>query len=174
MEQTDDNAIDLGVNESDEELNLDLELNETQGQKPEETAEYWKNKYFKKQRLDKKEPQRPLQTKKNEELDSIKQDLSELKQERLKRQFGYENGLSPEEVDVIFRFNPNPTKEVLEDDFIKGGLDKIRAKKRVEANTPGSSTASGRITPPKPLTEMTADEKQKFHEEKMKAMYGDK
>lgn len=63
----------------------------------------------------------------------------QLQTESLKRQFGYENNLSPEETDAVFRINPRPTKDTLKDPFIKGGLDAIKRKNRVENATPSSS-----------------------------------
>lgn len=72
--------------------------------------------------------------------DSIVKDISELKLAEKKRQFGYEHNLSPDETDALFRINPNPTKEDLENPFVKGGIDALRAKKRVESNTPSPSS----------------------------------
>lgn len=78
----------------------------------------------------------------NEPNDALLKDISELKLAEQKRQFGYENGLSPEETDKVYQMSNNkPTKEILEDDFVKAGLNAIRAKKRVAENTP---TPSGR------------------------------
>jgi hypothetical protein len=82
-----------------------------------------------------------------------------------KRQFGYEHGLSPEETDFIFKFaGGKPTKEVLENPFIKSGLEGFRASKRVEANTP-SSTSRSPIFQGKDFKEMTEDERRKAFEE---------
>lgn len=98
--------------------------------------------------------------------DEIKQTVQSLKLAEDKRQFGYQNGLSPEETDYLFKFNPNPTKELLEDPFIKGGLQTIRAKKRVEDNTPSTSSRSPRFELPK-KEDLTPDDKQKAFEDFM-------
>lgn len=98
--------------------------------------------------------------------DDIKQTVQSLKLAEDKRQFGYQNGLSPEETDYLFRFNPNPTKELLDDPFIKGGLQTIRAKKRVEDNTPSTSSRSPRFELPK-KEDLTPDDKQKAFEDFM-------
>ena len=104
-----------------------------------------------------------LQTPKKEIDEDTKKTVASLALAEAKRQFGYANGLSPEETDAVFRINPNPTKETLEDPFVKGGLEAIRAKKRVENNTPGSSSRS-----PKPFTvkpDASPEERQKAHDE---------
>lgn len=57
-----------------------------------------------------------------------------------KREFGFKHSLSPAEVDAIWRHTGGKEPEkALDDDFIKGGLEAIRAKRRVEDNTPGAS-----------------------------------
>lgn len=111
---------------------------------------------------------KPLQTKKNEPDDELKNTVAGLALAERKRQFGYENGLSPEETDAVFRINPNPTKDTLKDPFVEGGLNHLRAKKRVDSNTPGNSSRVGR--PPliiKPNA--TPAEKQKAHDEWVKS-----
>lgn len=83
-----------------------------------------------------------------------------------KRQFGFENNLSPEETDFMFRATGGkPTKESLEDPFIKGGLESYRSKKRLEANTPSSSSSSSPFRS-KPFKEMTEEERKRAFEEK--------
>jgi len=95
-------------------------------------------------------------------------DVKILKEERLKRQFGFEHNLSPEETDYAFKFgNGKPTKETLEDSFFKGGLESLRAKVRLEKNIPGSSSRAS-VFSDKPFTEMTQEERKKEYETKMK------
>lgn len=74
--------------------------------------------------------------------DDLRKDVESLKQSEKKRAFGYEHQLSPEETDKIFQLNPNPTAETLKDPFVKAGLDAIRRQKRVDENTPSSSSKS--------------------------------
>lgn len=76
------------------------------------------------------------------EVSDIHKTVASLQLAETKRQFGYENGLSPEETDAVFKLSPNPTKAVLDDPFVKGGLSALRSKKRVEENTPKSSSRS--------------------------------
>jgi hypothetical protein len=100
--------------------------------------------------------------------DEIVKDVNYLKQVEAKRQFGFEHNLSPEETDYAFKFSGGkPTKEILEDPFFKGGLDSLRAKKRLEANIPGSSSRSS-VFSDKPFTELTPEERKKQFESKMK------
>lgn len=104
-----------------------------------------------------------LQTPKKEIDEDTKKTVANLQLAENKRQFGYANGLSPEETDAVFRINPNPTKETLEDPFVKGGLEAIRAKKRVENNTPNSSSRSAQPFVVKP--DASPAEKQKAHDD---------
>ena len=83
---------------------------------------------------------KPLQTPKVDA--ELKKTVDGLAFSEKKRQFAYEHGLSPEETDAVFKINPNPTKEVLDDPFVQGGLAKLRSKSRVENNTPNSPSRS--------------------------------
>lgn len=98
--------------------------------------------------------------------DGIKQTVERLAFAEEKRQFGYENNLSPEETDYLFKISPKPTKELLQDPFVKGGIDAIRAKKKVESNTPALSSRSPRFEIPS-KKDMTAEDKQKHFEDYM-------
>jgi hypothetical protein len=104
-----------------------------------------------------------LQTPKKEIDEDTKKTVANLALAEEKRQFGYSNGLSPEETDAVFRINPKPTKETLEDPFVKGGLEAIRAKKRVDNNTPNSSSRSAQPFTVKP--DASPAEKQKAHDD---------
>ena len=105
-------------------------------------------------------------TKEDKGNDDIRQTVQSLQLAETKRQFGYQNGLSPEETDHIFKINSNPTKEILDDPFVKGGLQAIRAKRRVEDNTPQTSSRSPRFELPK-KEDLTPDDKQKAFEDFM-------
>lgn len=78
----------------------------------------------------------------NKSRDNLANDVASLKESDRKRQFGYENNLSPEETDLVFQFNRNPSKKTLKHPFVSGGLEKLRSKKRLDANM--SSGATGR------------------------------
>lgn len=63
-----------------------------------------------------------------------------------KRQVGHELGLSPGEVDIVYRFNggKKPTTKTLKDPVVKGALDGYRTDTRRRQNTPHTKP---RITP---------------------------
>jgi hypothetical protein len=107
----------------------------------------------------------------NEDIDGIKSVVSRLELAEKKRQFGYENNLSPEEADYIFKINNKPSKELLEDPFIKGGLEAIRSAKRTAENMPSTSSRSPRFEMPK-KEDITEDDKQKAFEEYRKEKFG--
>ena len=87
-----------------------------------------------------------------------------------KRQFGYEHGLSPEETDWIFQATGGkPSKDALEIPFIKHGLEGYRASKRVEANTPGSSTR-GSVFGNKNFEELSDEERANAFAERVKTV----
>jgi hypothetical protein len=113
----------------------------------------------------------PAQNKKPEKKDDdIRQTVEQLALAEQKRQFGYENNLSPDETDYIFKVNPNPTSELLNDPFIKGGLDAVRSKKRDVQNTPSLNSRSPRFELPK-KKDMNSDDKQIAFEEFMKTKF---
>jgi hypothetical protein len=82
---------------------------------------------------------KPALTRPKEADPELKKDVDDLKQERVKREFGYRHNLSPEETDQVFRINPSPNQDTLKDPFVMGGLERIRAQKRIDDNTPSSS-----------------------------------
>lgn len=92
--------------------------------------------------------------------DDIKATVNQLALKDKMLDFGLEHGLSREEVTAIFKINPNPSKETLNDPFVKGGLQAIRAKKAIENATPGSSKRSATVDG-KTWTEMSKEEKAK-------------
>lgn len=85
----------------------------------------------------------PKQQDPNDAGDDISKRLSTLELEKEKRQFGYENNLSPEETDRVFIFaqgaNKQP-KDVLSDPFIKSGLASLRATNKTSSATPRPSS----------------------------------
>lgn len=102
------------------------------------------------------------------EVAALKTTVDSLALAERKRQFGYENNLSPAETDAVFRINPNPTAETLKDPFVEGGLAKLKSLKRVDENTPGSSSRTNK--PLKFKADATKEDKQKAFEEKVGGM----
>lgn len=98
--------------------------------------------------------------------------LANLETIEAKRTFGYENGLSPEETDLAFKYsNGKPSKKILSDPFFKAGLDGMRAAKKTAANIPGATRRSS-VYKNKSFGELTRDERKAAHEERMKALRG--
>lgn len=122
-----------------------------------------------KQAEDKLKASKPLPTEGDED---IRKTVKELSLAESKRQFGYANGLSPEETDYLFKISPTPSKELLDDPFVKGGIQAIRAKRKIDNNTPSSTSRSPKFALPK-KEDLTSDDKQaafeKFVSEKMQS-----
>lgn len=99
-------------------------------------------------------------------------DVQDLKEEKLKRQFGFDNGLSPEETDIAFKYsNGKLSKEMLEDSFFKAGLESLRAKKRLESNLPGSNSRSS-VFREKSFSETPEEDRKKIFESRIKELKG--
>jgi hypothetical protein len=156
---------DVEKNPQEEEAKIPTEV-ELDNPQPEEEQFDWKAEALKQQaiasRLKKKLSNPPLPT--NEAPDeNIVKSVKRLEEIENKRQFGFEHQLSPQETDFVFKISGNkPTKEILEDPFVKSGLEGYRSKKRLEANTPSSSSSSS-IFKGKQFNEMTIDEKRKAY-----------
>lgn len=56
-----------------------------------------------------------------------------------KRTFGYENALSPKQVDYVFRNTKRPTPKFLNRPEIRAGLDAIKRSENVSQNTPSNN-----------------------------------
>lgn len=130
----------------------------------------WKSEALKNKaiadRLKRKLSTQPITKPKEVKLDDeIVSKVNKLEAIEYKRQFGYENGLSPEETDKVFQISGgNPTKEILEDPFVKAGIEAIRAKKRNDNNIPSSSGTSS-IFQGKQFSELSKEDAAKAYEE---------
>ena len=130
-------------------------------------AEALKNKAIA-DRLKKKLSNQPITQPKQEHEDEVVKKVNHLSMLEEKRQFGYEHGLSPEETDHAFRFaNGKPTKETLQDSFFMGGLESLRAKKRLESNIHSPSSRST-VFADKSFSDLSDDERKKTFEARMK------
>jgi hypothetical protein len=77
--------------------------------------------------------------------DTLTKDVAYLKTVEEKRSFGHQHGLSPEAVDNVFSYAQGRAikpEEALKDDFVKSGLNALRAKERLASNVPGPSHRS--------------------------------
>lgn len=100
--------------------------------------------------------------------EDLVRDVNELKVEKAKRQFAYQHGLSPEETDMIFQLNPNPSKDDLENPFIKGGIDALRSKKRLEDATPTPSSSATVLIEGKEFKDLPEEDRAKNWEDYVK------
>lgn len=107
----------------------------------------------------KKDGLKPKAPKDDERLNRLEQSIAKTELLERKRQYGYENSLDPKEVDLVFRFTKRPTVKTLNDPFVKGGLENLRAHKNVKNNTPGSS-ARQFVVQDKKWNELDARDKQ--------------
>lgn len=77
-----------------------------------------------------------------------------------KRTFGYENGLSPKQVNHVFRLTKRPTAKFLNKPQVKAALEAIKSQENVGKNTPRSSGQRFRSPSNKTWTEMKPEERQ--------------
>jgi hypothetical protein len=96
----------------------------------------------------------------NDRLSSIEQNQAKLDLLERKRQFAYENNLSPAETDTVFKMTKRPTTKFLQTPFVKAGLAAIRSSLNVRANTPGSGGRVVTKVGDKNFNDLTPAEKQ--------------
>lgn len=77
-----------------------------------------------------------------------------------KRTFGYENQLSPKQVNYVFRLTKRPTASFLAKPHVKAALDAIKAQENVSRNTPTGSGKRPRNGETKKWTELKPEERQ--------------
>ena len=172
MENTNENAQEVVVEQEEQTTEEEL-LEEESPQEDENFIKIPKDRFKSMQRkamaydATRKNP-KPLQAKQEPVDEEVVKSVRKLEMIEQKRQFGYDFNLSPEETDFIFKFSGGkPNKETLENPFVKSGLEGFRASKRLEANTPNSSSSS-KVFQGKEFTEMTEDERRKAFEESNK------
>jgi hypothetical protein len=159
-----DNDVEKNPEVELENTNTEAQLDNEQEEQFDWKAEALKNKAIA-DRLKRKLAQPQTLSTKEKPDDEIIKKVSRLEEIESKRQFGFENNLSPEETDFVYKVTGGvPKKEILEDPFIKAGLEGYRSKKRLEANTPSGSSSSS-IFKGKEFKEMSEDDRRKAFEE---------
>lgn len=157
---------------------LDLELEQTEPVETEDTVleveedtTDWKAEALKQKAINQRLQKKTTKSITKESYDDeVVKDVQYLKTLEAKRQYGYEQGMSPEETDFVFKFSGGkPTKEVLDNPFVKSGLEGFRASKRLEANTPSSSGASP-VFGNKPFEELSETDRAKAFESRVKSL----
>ena len=93
-------------------------------------------------------------------LDAIEKQQQETALLERKRTFGYENNLSPKQVNHVFRLTKRPTAKFLAKPHVKAALEAIKSQENVGRNTPSSSGQKFRSPNGKGWTEMKPEERQ--------------
>jgi hypothetical protein len=166
-EKTTEEVVEPQDSNLEEELVLDLEEETEQGEGSEAEVD-WKQKaseleaknkqLFARLKKGEQKTEKPQDNSSSDVVD-VKDAVKKLQMAENKRQFGYEHNLSPDEVDAIFKINPNPDASTLKDPFVRGGIQMLRAKKRVENATPSTSRTSTTING-KSWSELSTKEKE--------------
>ena len=91
----------------------------------------------------------------------LEKDMAEFRFDKKVMRFSKENNISVEIAERLLTMNPNATADILNDKFIKAGIEEMQREERVSKATPGSkSTAS---TSSKAYSQMSADEKKAWY-----------
>lgn len=107
-----------------------------------------------------------------ERIASVEQSVQRIEQLETKRQFGYENNLAPDEVDVVFRLVKKPRSKDLSDPIVKGALDGYRTAKRAKNNTPSSSGRPARVSSKEEKNLTPADRRDRFQDRRRQILAG--
>lgn len=105
---------------------------------------------------------------------SVSARLDRVESVERKRQFGYEHSLSPQEVDMVFKFDRKPSAKTLKNPFVQGGLEKLRAKQNADENTPSGHAAKVFGSEGKPWDKLDDSEKQANFATRQKAILASK
>ncbi len=107
--------------------------------------------------------------------DPLNSRLQAIEISNAKRDFGYNNSLSPAETDLVFKFaNGKPTAKTLENPFVKGGLEHLRTSNNLKNNLSQGSGASTFEVEGKKWDDLKSDEKQTNFAAKQKAILANK
>lgn len=107
--------------------------------------------------------------------DPLNSRLEAIEISNAKRDFGYQNNLSPVETDLVFKFaNGKPTAKTLEHPFVKGGLEQLRTSSNLKNNLSSGSGASTFEVEGKKWEDLKPDEKQNNFKAKQKAILTNK
>lgn len=95
-----------------------------------------------------------------DEKDPYAERFDKIELSEQKRQFGYENNLSPKEVDLVFQFSKKPNAKTLQHPFVAGGLEKMRTKNDVRENTADGASARALVVDGKKFDDLDPKDKQ--------------
>lgn len=109
-----------------------------------------------------------------ERVNRIERQQREIVRTEQKRQFGYANGLAPDEVDVVYRVVKNPRAKDLNDAVVKGALDGFRAEKRRKANVPSPNMRPREVREKEEKNMTPAEKQERFTEKRRSILEGKK
>jgi hypothetical protein len=147
-EEEDDSDDDAGDDSDDSDEDDESDDEEDEDNKPvtrkelREMLQGKKNQTNANRRIASKD-QKGRPTKQPSELDKRLSTLEQSQKETAllerKRTFGYENGLSPKQVNHVFRLTKRPTAKFLAKPHVKAALEAIGSQEKVARNTPSAS-----------------------------------
>lgn len=110
--------------------------------------------------------------KNNERLEAIEANQVRLDRLEAKRQFGYETGLAPDEVNVVFKLTKKPSRKSLEDPIIKGALEGYRSNKRAKNNIPSGSGRPVKVNAREEKNMTPAEKRTRFEDRRREILAG--
>ena len=186
-ENTVDNPIDLEKEEGDD---LDLEEEEESLEEDEELdkpitkkdlLDFRKgidsqiNNRFASKRHESKQTKNYSKDSDKSKDDPLNNRLQAIEISNAKRDFGYQNNLSPVETDLVFKFaNGKPTAKTLDNPFVKGGLEHLRTSNNLKNNLSQGSGASTFEVEGKKWDDLDPKDKQSNFAAKQKAILSNK
>lgn len=102
--------------------------------------------------------------KNDERLNSIEANQARLDKLEAKRQFGYDTGLAPDEVNVVFKLTSKPSKKSLSDPIIKGALDGYRADRRLRNNIPSGTGRPTKVSAKEEANMTPSERRDRLHD----------
>lgn len=91
-----------------------------------------------------------------------------------KREFGYNNSLSPKQVDLVFRLSKRPTSKFLKEPYVQAAIKSIGETANVRENTPGGSGRAFKSQGNKSWDKLSDQEKQDNFADRRRAILNSK
>lgn len=104
-------------------------------------------------------------------LENLEKTVAETQMLEKKRNFGYENNLSPKQTNYVFKLTKRPTPKFLAQPHVKAALEAIKSQENVRRNTPSGSGNKGYQPPEgKKWTELPPEQRQSSFAERRRSM----
>lgn len=164
VENNNDSQIEI-EDDSNESTDVDESVDSNESTEVDESDDSgvdWKARAIKAEALIVKNKHKNKDNKGEAKADEPKPDLedrlSRVETVERKRDFGYRYKLSPEQVDFVFKVDPEPTEKTLSDVFVKSALKGFEKSRKIADNTPKTRTSSfSVIKDGKPLSKAERD-----------------